>query len=175
MIERQKLYPHANFRKNWGILFWDIAVWKVRGHPRYKVSAYESRLFRTLTSLDMGWTNDFQNSYKKSFRAILKAIFALFRLLIIFKITSFSVSLCRKFHFFMTKSEIIRVFPHSTSRGLVDKIGDYNESGQAFDSRAPTAFYFSTWKYYTIWIKFLDFLRSLDRSKVLIGVIISEF
>ena len=70
----------------------------------------------------MGWANDFQNSCKKLFRAIFRAIFALFPLLIFFKITSFFVSLCRKFYFFMAKSEILRVFPHSISRGLVDKI-----------------------------------------------------
>ena len=33
LIEHQKLYPHANFRKNWGIRVWDIAILKVRGHP----------------------------------------------------------------------------------------------------------------------------------------------
>ena len=47
--------------------------------------------------------------------------------------------------------------------------------GHAFESRAPTLFYSSTRKFFTISFKFLDFLRSLDRFKVLITVIISEF
>ena len=57
----------------------------------------------------------------------------------------------------------------------MDKIWDYYELGHAFTSRAPTVFYFSTQNYFTISLKFLDFLRSLDRFKVLITVIISEF
>ena len=36
-------------------------------------------------------------------------------------------------------------------------------------------FYFPTRKYFKILLKFLDFLRSLDRFKVLIRVIISDF
>ena len=39
-----------------------------------------------------------------------------------------------------------------------------------FESHAPPVFYFPTWKYLTILFKFLDFLRSLDRFKVLIRV-----
>ena len=44
-----------------------------------------------------------------------------------------------------------------------------------FESRAPTHFYFLTRKYFTILFQFLELLRSLDRFKVLIRVIISEF
>ena len=40
---------------------------------------------------------------------------------------------------------------------------------------ATLFFYFSTQKYFTIKLKILDFLRSLDRFKVFIQVIIIEF
>ena len=62
-----------------------------------------------------------------------------------------------------------------SSCGLVETIWGYGERGHAFESHAPPFFYFPTRKYFTIWFKFLDLLRSLDRFKVLIRVIISEF
>ena len=49
------------------------------------------------------------------------------------------------------------------------KIWQYYELGYAFDSRVSTLFYFPTQKYFTILFKFLDFLRSLDRFKLLIS------
>ena len=57
----------------------------------------------------------------------------------------------------------------------MDKICEYHEYGQAFESCAPAIFYFPTPKYFTILFKFVDFLRSLDRFKVLIRIISSEF
>ena len=70
---------------------------------------------------------------------------------------------------------MLHAFTRTISCGVVDKIWDYNELGHAFESRAPNLFYFPTRKYFTILFKFLDFLRSLDRFKVLIRAIISEF
>ena len=55
----------------------------------------------------------------------------------------------------MKKLEILRVFPYSSFCGLVDKILDFDELGHVFESR--------------------DFLRPLDRFKILIRIIISEF
>ena len=57
----------------------------------------------------------------------------------------------------------------------MDKVSEYYDLGHAFESRAPSLFYFPTRKYFTIQFKFLDFLTSLDRFEVLIRVIISEF
>ena len=52
---------------------------------------------------------------------------------------------------------------------------DYHELGHAIESCAPTVFYFPTRKFLMILFEFLDFLRSLDRFKILIRVIISDF
>ena len=51
----------------------------------------------------------------------------------------------------------------------------YGERGHAFESHAPPVFYFPARKYVTNKFKFLDFLKSLDRYKVLVRVINSEF
>ena len=51
---------------------------------------------------------------------------------------------------FMIKLEILRVFPYTGSRGLVDKFCDLCESGHAFESRSPTVPYLLTRKYFTI-------------------------
>ena len=48
----------------------------------------------------------------------------------------------------MIKSEILRVFPLTSSLSIVDKISDHDELGHTFESRAPMVFfYFSTRKY----------------------------
>ena len=50
-----------------------------------------------------------------------------------------------------------------------------SNTSKVMRSNPATLFYFQTQKYFTILFKFLEFLRSLDRFKVFIRVIISEF
>ena len=74
----------------------------------------------------------------------------------------------------MIQIEIDRLFPHTSSCGLVDKIYDSDEWGHTFKYRAPSAFLFFNSKIFYLSFKFLNFLRSLDRFKVLFRVVISE-
>ena len=48
----------------------------------------------------------------------------------------------QKILFFHDKLEILRVFPHTSSCGLVEIIWDYDELGRAFESHPPTLFIF---------------------------------
>ena len=67
---------------------------------------------------------------------------------------------------------ILHAWADRTSCGVVEKFWANGELGLAFESHAPV-FYFPTQKYFMIQLKFLDFLRPLDRFKVHIRVIIS--
>ena len=64
---------------------------------------------------------------------------------------------------------ILHEFTIKTSYGVVDKIWDYGAYDHAFESRSNFFFYFPTQKYFSIQF------RSLERFKVLIRVMISDF
>ena len=67
---------------------------------------------------------------------------------------------------------------HSLGKPLVVQWIRYESNTSKFRRSNPVHklfFYFPTRKYFTILFRFLDFLRSLDRLKVLIRVFISEF
>ena len=56
----------------------------------------------------------------------------------------------QKLLFFIIKLQSIRVLSHTSSYGVVDKIRDLYDLGDAFESRAPTVFYLPTRKYFMI-------------------------
>ena len=50
----------------------------------------------------------------------------------------------------MIKLDVLRVFLHTSSSGLVDKIRGKYEVGNAFESRGQAVFYFRIRKFLTI-------------------------
>ena len=120
-------------------------------------SILKSAVFATLTSLHMGGQTPppiFKIAIKiisHRFRVIrskglktqgsrglgIKALFAKFRILFFLKITSFSAFLCRKFKFFMIKSQILNAFILTTFCGVVFKICNHEKHDRAFESCAP--------------------------------------
>ena len=79
------------------------------------------------------------------------------------------------FNYLMIKKQILHAFRKTTSCGIVDKIYSGTRKVMSSNPAQNFLFIFKTRKYLTIEFKFFNFLGSLDKLKVLIWVIISEF